>query len=45
MEQLLLDTCKIFIKALDILKNEGKITTEQYKQHVKLKLEYLEYHT
>lgn len=45
MEQVLFEACKIFTKALDVLKTEGKITPEQYEQHVKLKLEFLEIHS
>ena len=45
MEQFLIETCKIFIKTLEILKAEGKITSKQYKQHVKIKMEFLEIHS
>lgn len=41
MKQLLIDTCETFIKALDILKSEEKISQEEYDQYVKLKLEFL----
>jgi len=45
MDKVIIETCKTCIKILDHLRAEGKITTKQYDQHVKLKLEFLEIHS
>lgn len=45
MEQILIEACEKIIKALEILKAEGKITSEQYEKHTKLKMSYLKTQT
>jgi len=42
MKKEIFDMCKILINVLEELKDEGKISAEQYEQHIKLKLDFLE---
>jgi hypothetical protein len=42
MKAILIDSCIQMIKALNILLSDGKITQEEYDQHVKLKLAFID---